>query len=276
MTLMRSEIHFSARQMFWTVGICLTLLLAQVTPAAAQRKARAQAKTLFQKAEVHFRLGEFPQALVMYKEAYRLAPLPALLFNIGQCHRHLGHCDKADFFYTQFLRARPRSPHGPKIKGLIKECKAGANRRPVRQPAPVKPSPVKPAPVKPAPVKPAPVTPTPTRPTDTASGGSRSTLLWAGVGVSAALLITGTVTGALAYGKSLEFNDPATPHHELQGLEDSGTALATTSVVTLALGGTAAAATLLVYLLYPKAPAATNVSLAPLPGGGAMLFTGRF
>src|SRR5208282_1727037 len=40
-------------------------------------------------------LGYFEQALREAEQAYRLYPLPQILFNIGQCHRALEHWERA-------------------------------------------------------------------------------------------------------------------------------------------------------------------------------------
>ncbi len=214
----------------------------------------ARARALFQQAETHFKLGEFSRALPLYKQAYRARALPAFLFNIGQCHRYLGNCTKAEFFFQQFLAQVPRSPHAGTISAIIEQCKPRK-----QSPAPV-------------------VVKRPPPPPRDDGGGRRRVLLWTGVGLSSALLITGAVTGALAYDRSQTFKDPATPQSELRGLEDEGTALATASVITLAVGGAAAVATVLVYLLQPRVESGSRVTAAPglLPGGGALLLRGRF
>lgn len=230
----------------------LAVALCWLPASALADEVRARA--LFQKAETHFKLGEFKEALPLYKQAYRAKALPAFLFNIGQCHRYLGNCTKAEFFFQQFLAQVPRSPHASTIRAIVEQCK---------------PQQKKPAPVV---VKKPPRRPPPR------DGGDRRrrVLLWTGVGVSSALLITGAVTGVLAYDRSQTFKDPATPHSELRGLEDEGTALSTASIVTLAVGGAAAVATVLIFLLHPREAPGAQVTAAPLPGGGALLLQGRF
>ena len=226
-------------------------------PAVALGDDVVLSRAKFDEAELHFKLGEFQKALPLYKEAYKAKALPAFLFNIGQCHRYLGDCDKAEFFFSQFLAQVPNSPHARTISTIIEECKPRGKKKPLARPL-----------LKPR---------RPVKPEVSDRSGRRKLLLWTGVGVSSALLVTGVVTGVLALDRSQEFKDPATPHAELRGLEDSGKALATTSVVTLALGGTAAAATVLIYLLSPKqAHTEARVSAVPLDGGGGIVVQGRF
>jgi len=46
-------------------------------------------RALFERAEVHFNVGEFQKALDLYSKAFKTKQLPAFLFNIAQCHRYL-------------------------------------------------------------------------------------------------------------------------------------------------------------------------------------------
>src|SRR5580700_2812329 len=76
-----------------------------------------EARALTSKATVEYNVGRFQQALELYTKAYERLPKPALLFNIGQCHRLLGHYEQALFFYHGFLRERPDAPN----RGLVEQ-----------------------------------------------------------------------------------------------------------------------------------------------------------
>jgi tetratricopeptide (TPR) repeat protein len=52
----------------------------------------------------HFRLNEFDAALRAYRESYRLAPKPELLFDIGQCYRKLDQKQLAIDSFKSFLQ----------------------------------------------------------------------------------------------------------------------------------------------------------------------------
>ena len=78
-------------------------------------------------------LEEREKALAEYQSAYRLMPLPGLLFNIGQCHRYLGQCDQANFFFRQYLAGVPNSPHEAKVKELMVSCKPAGPGKPARR-----------------------------------------------------------------------------------------------------------------------------------------------
>ena len=81
------------------------------------REARAQ----FLKGEKAFNLGKFAEALAAYQAAYEAKPLPALLFNIAQCHRNLDQPERAAFFYRRYLALDPRSKDRQLVLDLIEE-----------------------------------------------------------------------------------------------------------------------------------------------------------
>ncbi len=85
----------------------LLVLPAAPSPAwAADRpsaRALRKAKRKFSRAEVQYRVGNFTQALALYKEALRLARRPSIVFNIAQCYRFLEQPKRAIFFYELYL-----------------------------------------------------------------------------------------------------------------------------------------------------------------------------
>jgi tetratricopeptide (TPR) repeat protein len=84
---------------------------------------RAEAKKLFERAEVHYAVGRFREALEEYSKAYEMTQLPGFLFNIGQCHKELGDDEKALFFYEGYLRAKPNAKNRRMVEDLILEAK---------------------------------------------------------------------------------------------------------------------------------------------------------
>lgn len=110
----------------------LVLLLAALTPgpagADARRPAEREARERFQRAELAFNLGKFPDALVEYQAAYEAKPLPALLFNIAQCHRNMRNHEQARFFYRRYLALAPASPDRARVEDLITEMTRAIDR----------------------------------------------------------------------------------------------------------------------------------------------------
>ncbi len=259
------------------LAFALALGLA-AAPAHADSIA-SRARMLFDRAETHFSLGEFTQALDLYREAYRLKPLPGFLFNIGQCHRKLGRCDQAVFFFKQFLDKLPKAPNRALVEDLVRECEAvlAAARRPKPEPGPTtrplarpRVEPVPPLPKR-EPVRHAlPVPPPPRR-------GPHPAWFWTTAALSVGLLATGAVTGGLTLGQSNEYNDPLTSKARRLELKESGERLGTISTATLAAGGGAAVVAAILFLTMQRGPSAeTRVSAAPAPGGGLVSLEGRF
>jgi hypothetical protein len=80
-----------------------------------------RAKELFAIGNRHYELGEYAQALAVYKKAYVQRPLPAFQFNIAQCHRKLGQFKEAISMYQAYLVGVPNAPNAALVKDLIAE-----------------------------------------------------------------------------------------------------------------------------------------------------------
>jgi tetratricopeptide (TPR) repeat protein len=85
------------------------------------QEAKQDAKARFVSGQSHYNLNEFPEALVDFKEAYRLFPDAVFLYNLGQCERQLGHNEEAIRFYRNFLRAQPKAPNRQDVLHKIEE-----------------------------------------------------------------------------------------------------------------------------------------------------------
>jgi tetratricopeptide (TPR) repeat protein len=88
---------------------------------AAAQDAEKLARGHFRKGETHFAMGRFAEALKEYQAAYELKPLPGFLFNIGQCHRNLGHLEEAVFSFKRYLRLRPDATNYAAVEELVTE-----------------------------------------------------------------------------------------------------------------------------------------------------------
>lgn len=99
-------------------------LAATATPiplAHADASAVKLSKRYFALGEKLFTLGRFDAALEQYEKAYEANPLPAFLFNIGQCHRNLGHYQQAAFSFRTYLRESPNAEQRESVEALIVE-----------------------------------------------------------------------------------------------------------------------------------------------------------
>jgi tetratricopeptide (TPR) repeat protein len=256
-------------------GLVVSLVLAVgfVAPAA-RADDTAKAKALFKQAEEKFAASDFDGARVLYEDAYKLKPLPGFLLNIGQCYRKMGQCDKAIDHYNRFLGISTNAQLKTDAQRLIEVCREELAKKPAPAPAPEPEPEEQPPALEPEP-KPDPE-PKPEPEPEPARKGLSPVIFWSGVGLTGALLLTGTFTGAMALSKSALYRDVDTPYDDLQDLKDSGRALKTTSTVTFVLGGLAAAATTVLYFYTDFGPKERSVAAAPVEGGGLLVVGGRF
>jgi hypothetical protein len=91
--------------------------------SGAARADAPDAKARYMSAQNHYNLNEFAEALTDFKEAYRLHPDPAFLFNIAQCERQIGDFDEAIKFYRSYLRNKPEATNAKEVQKKIDELK---------------------------------------------------------------------------------------------------------------------------------------------------------
>jgi tetratricopeptide (TPR) repeat protein len=92
-------------------------------------QATVEAKRLAARAQVHYDLGEYTEAISDYREAYRLRPTPGLLFNLGQAYRLMGDCVSATTMYRNYLRLAPRTPYRKLVRQHLSALESCYQRR---------------------------------------------------------------------------------------------------------------------------------------------------
>jgi len=201
-------------------------------------------------AQKHYELGErlyktsdYSGALSNFVKAYKLAPLPAMLFNIARCHEVMGHRREAIKYYLLYLEKLPRARNVPLVEMRIvnltmqentrKPVKGGGKGEATDRDAPSIPSALLVA--QPRPVK----------------------LTWrstAGVvclAVGGASMITGVIFGAMARSRADEFKigvDQQAEYYFLEPIDDEGKQFETIQTATLVAGGAVIAAGLALLL----------------------------
>ncbi|MGC4120765.1 MAG: tetratricopeptide repeat protein [Myxococcales bacterium] len=94
---------------------------------AASAKDKAAARTAVAAARKAYELGKFDEAIKGYSSAYELSDVPALLFNIAQCHRQLKQYERAAFFYGRYLSLQPQPIENEETaRSLLKEMEEAA------------------------------------------------------------------------------------------------------------------------------------------------------
>jgi tetratricopeptide (TPR) repeat protein len=110
------------------------LLILPAASAKAERDPRLQARQYYDSGIKHYNLSEYKEALSDFKDAYRLRPDPAFLFNIAQCLRQLGDFSGAANSYRAYRREVPDSPHRGEVDRLIQEMDKAVQEQRARQP----------------------------------------------------------------------------------------------------------------------------------------------
>lgn len=96
----------SARVLGCFSSVVLAILLSS---SSARSEPAKTAHQYAAEAEAEYNLGHFTESIPLFEKAYKLKPAPILLFNLGQCHRHLGNNERALFFYRRYLDAAPEA-----------------------------------------------------------------------------------------------------------------------------------------------------------------------
>jgi tetratricopeptide (TPR) repeat protein len=250
-----------------------------------------QAKALVSRATVEYNVGRFDQALELYTQAYEKYPKPALLFNIGQCHKLLGHYERALFFYHGYLRENPDASNRALVEQRIDEsqhaldaqraAEAEAARNRAAQPA-TAPQPA--AAPEAASVTP-PSTTAPSQPVETEQHTTGLPVLrmvglvTAGVGV--ALVGTGVFFGLKAQSASSDISQLSQQHgswsSHYQSEYDSGKSAASLANILFGAGaGAVAVGAVLTWMGWPKSAPVGAAFATPVPGGAAAGVSGTF
>ncbi|MHB8420467.1 MAG: tetratricopeptide repeat protein [Myxococcales bacterium] len=116
--------------------LVLALAVGLAVPARAKAKEAVprRVQQLVQEMMTDYNTGDFEAALAKATEAYRLKPLTALLFNMGQFHKELKHWERAEFFFKRYLAERPDASNRMLVEKLIAEVEAKQQSSAPREP----------------------------------------------------------------------------------------------------------------------------------------------
>src|SRR5687768_14984638 len=118
------------------VMVCAVIAAATAPAIAQDVSAKDQAKAKYAEGRVHYDVREYAEAIVKWKEAYKLFADPIYLYNIAQAYRLAGDCANATAFYKNYLRvAEAADPLRPKAEKFLVElgtCPAATVVEPVK------------------------------------------------------------------------------------------------------------------------------------------------
>jgi hypothetical protein len=269
-----------------------TLVLVAIVSAGNPARAgdREAAKKRVHDAQIAYNLHQFEDALKGFTEAYRLDPVPDLLFNIAQCHRQMRQFEKAAFFYHRYLALKPGASNTAQVTQLLAEVEAEVKKPP---PEPVNTAPVaapEPAPALEPPPPPvvaiapneAPATATPSVQATTQVHSGSSPAPWVGLAVGIAglaAIAAGAYLGIQAENDASQvstlFKSGGTWSRSNASLDSSGRTDGIAAPILLASGGAAVVAGGLL-ALFGRSSSGSPVSLSPTRGGAALAWSLRF
>ena len=106
-----------------TIALCCSPGIALAQSFEIEEESREAAAEHSRRGRRLYNLGWFQAALEAYSRAYEIYEAPGLLFNIGQCFRHLGDHRRAVFSYERYLRDAPDATNRALVEELIAESR---------------------------------------------------------------------------------------------------------------------------------------------------------
>jgi tetratricopeptide (TPR) repeat protein len=267
-----------------TLTLVAALLLPFTAPALADQKrddrAWREAKEHFKRGQRLHDNGKYDEAIVEYEAAYRLAPIPDLLFNLGLVYRLKGEHAKAIDAYERYLDAAPDGPGASDAREFLAELRAGKtpDAKPVEEPAvDDQPPPIRPA-VDPRAQPEIEPDPAPRADVDQPSPGR---------GLRIAGIVTGSV-GLVGIALGVKFGlDARAASDDISGARDMWTLALDERIregeraernmwISYAVGGAALAAGGVLYWLGMSAAGDSAVAVVPSRDGATVVVGGGF
>jgi tetratricopeptide (TPR) repeat protein len=108
------------------LALCLVSALSAPAAAGAPKCYDPEwaARDAYKQGVARYELGDFDQALALFKHAYALTRSPLLLFNIAQTYRLSRDYTRAADTYRDYLRVLPAAPNRGDVEELILETRA--------------------------------------------------------------------------------------------------------------------------------------------------------
>ena len=104
------------------VALSLVAGAARAQPATPPSDVdRADAQRIYDEGTKHYDLNEWDAAITSFRAAYEKMPDPLFLFDIAQSYRRAGKCRDARDFYKSFVRDAPDAANRPKAEKFIVE-----------------------------------------------------------------------------------------------------------------------------------------------------------
>ncbi|MEJ7599813.1 MAG: tetratricopeptide repeat protein [Kofleriaceae bacterium] len=246
--------------------------------AAADEPVPGKARTLAQQGREFHDKGDYVSAIAAFKEAYVIAPSPALLFNLAQAYRLQGNCEDAALMYRRYLGTGPDPDGRQMAEGHLNTVERCVSKRsmniPMDEGAKYLNLPAPPADLG--------VVDAPKqvdKPSSSRGGRVKKT-----VGVSVAIgggaaLAAATYFGLRARSASSEVERlyaEGAKWDQIEPVDDRGKRSATYAKVLGISGGVAAAAGVTLYVLGRRDERATQLAFVPTTTGAEVSYAWQF
>ena len=106
------------------VGILVIMICHSFALQARSDQEKSLAQKRYKVGEQLYAISQYSKALVEFTEAYRLYPVPAMLFNIARCHEVTANLKDALKYYKLYLQKVPTSPKRSLVEARIKSLEA--------------------------------------------------------------------------------------------------------------------------------------------------------
>ena len=249
--------------------VCIGLLVA--SPVAAQPASAPTGAAAYADGRRFYDLREWDKAIERFKEAYKLEPTPASLFNIAQSYRLKGDCEEALGFYRTYRRNYASAGNVAQVDAFITDLEPCAKERQAARAA-AAPTPG----TGPATPGTAPAPAIDSAPVDSGRTKRIAGLVIGGGGVL--LVATGFVFGAMAKSAADDVTnggDPANPPLFDPDVQARGERYDLLATISWAVGGAAIVGGVVLYVLGRRA-AASTASVTPTAGGAVVGWSAAF
>ncbi len=103
-----------------TLLFCVAMAIA-LTPTLALADKTAQAREAYRLGREAYKAGNYREALVHLKKAYKLKPLPALLRYTGETYFKMNQAQDAIKYFRAYIKAAPMAVDRAKVEGKVRQ-----------------------------------------------------------------------------------------------------------------------------------------------------------
>ena len=256
----------------------IAVAVGLTSTVAAGEPVPDKARTLAQQGREFHDKGDYVSAIAAFKEAYVIAPSPALLFNLAQAYRLQGNCEDAAMMYRRYLGTGP-DPDGRLLAeshlNTVERC---VSKRSMNIPMDDGAKYLNTA----APPSDLGVVDAPKQVDQPAPAGGGSVKKTVGISVAiggGAALAAATYFGLRARSASSEVEQlyvEGAKWDQIQPVDERGKRSATYAKVLGISGGVAAAAGITLYVLGRRDERATQLAIVPMRSGAEVSYAWRF